>query len=123
MSGSMDVMIDEDKKEIQFMAEASGIVKIISYRSASNKTVDRRRVLIKDEREYVIPEGAQLNFDNVMLNSGDDVEGYEINRSNTIISEIDGTVTIKDHYERRTVLLDDDLKRREKARCSGGCSW
>ena len=84
MSGSMDVMIDEDKREIQFMAEASGIVKIISYRSASNKTVDRRRVLIKDEREYVIPEGAQLNFDNVMLNSGDDVERYEVNGSHTI---------------------------------------
>ena len=114
MSGSMDVMIDEDKKEIQFMAEASGIVKIISYRSASNKTVDRRRVLIKDEREYVIPEGAQLNFDNVMLNSGDDVEkGMKLTGPIPFISEIDGTVTIKDHYERRTVLLDDDLKPEE----------
>jgi len=114
MSGSMDVEKDEKEQKVRFLAEGSGIVKVISYRSASNKTVDRRRVLIKDEREYVIPEGAQLKFDNVMLHSGDDVEkGQKLTGPIPFISEIDGTVSIKDHYAKKTVLLDADLKPEE----------
>jgi len=114
MSGSMDLDLDKKEQKIRFLAEASGITKIINYRSASNKTVDRRRVLIKDEREYVIPEGAQLNFDNVMLNSGDQVEkGQKLTGAIPFISEIDGVVTIKDHYEKKTVIIDGDLKPEE----------
>ena len=111
MTGSMDVDLNEEEKKIRFLAETCGIVKIISYRSASNKTVDRRRVLIKDEREYVIPEGAQLKFDNVMLNSGDEVEeGQKLTGPIPFVSEIDGTVSIRDHYERQSILLEENMK-------------
>jgi DNA-directed RNA polymerase subunit beta' len=114
MSGSMDVDQDDANSKIRFLAETCGIVKIISYRSASNKTVDRRRVLIKDEREYIIPEGAQLKFDNVMLNSGDDVEeGQKLTGPIPFVSEIDGSVSIRDHYERKSILLEENLKPEE----------
>jgi DNA-directed RNA polymerase subunit beta' len=114
MSGSMEVDLEEEEKKIRFLAEASGVVKIISYRSASNKTVDRKRVLIKDEREYVIPEGAQLKFDNVMLASGDEVtKGQKLTGPIPFISEIEGSVSIKDHYDSKTVLLDSDIKPEE----------
>ncbi|MCO4782403.1 MAG: DNA-directed RNA polymerase subunit beta' [Candidatus Cloacimonetes bacterium] len=111
MTGSMDVELDEDNKQVRFLAEGNGIVKLISYRSASNKTVDRRRVLIKDEREYVIPESCQLRFDNVVVQSGDDVEvGQKLTGTIPFITEVEGTVAIKDHYAKSSVLLEEDLQ-------------
>jgi biotin carboxyl carrier protein len=111
MSGTLKIEQNEDESALRFLAEGSGTVKIISYKSASNKTVDRKRVLIKDEREYVIPEGAQLKFENVIVNSGDDVKsGQKITGPIPFVSEIGGTVSVRDNFVKETVLLDSDLK-------------
>ncbi len=97
ITGNMEIQLDEDEKTLTFMSELSGKVKIISYRSSSNKTVDRRRIIIKDERVYVIPEGAQLRFDNLLVKPGDVVtEGQRITGLIPFVTEIDGVVEIRD---------------------------
>ena len=95
MTGNMEIEIDEEAKKLTFVSELAGKAKIISYRSSSNKTVDRRRVIIKDERVYVIPKGAQLSFDNVDVEAGDLVEaGQKITGPIPFVSDLDGTVEV-----------------------------
>jgi len=111
MSGSMMVEKNEEEKKLRFMAEGSGQVRIVTFRSASNKTVDRKRVLIKEEHEYNIPEGAILRRENLVVNSGDEVKkGQKISGPIPFLSEIAGTVSFKDHYVKRSILLDEDIK-------------
>jgi DNA-directed RNA polymerase subunit beta' len=95
MTGNMEIEIDEDEKKLTFVSELAGKAKIISYRSSSNKTVDRRRVIIKDERVYVIPTGAQLSYDNVDVEAGDLVEaGQKITGPIPFVSDLDGSVEV-----------------------------
>jgi len=96
MTGNMEIEMDEDEKTLTFVSELAGKVKIISYRSSSNKTVDRRRIIVKDERVYIIPEGAQLKFDNVMVQAGEVVtEGQKITGPIPFVTDIEGTVEIR----------------------------
>ena len=96
MTGNMEIEMDEDEKTLTFVSELAGKVKIISYRSSSNKTVDRRRIIVKDERVYIIPEGAQLKFDNVQVQAGELVtEGQKITGPIPFVTDLDGTVDIR----------------------------
>jgi len=114
MSGTMQVEKNEDEQKLRFIAEASGQVRIVTFRSASNKTVDRKRVLIKEEHEYTIPDGAILRRDNLVVNSGEEVKrGQKISGPIPFVSEIAGTVTFKDHYVRKTLTLDVDTRPEE----------
>ena len=109
MTGNMQIEMDEANKNLTFVSEVTGKVKIMSYRSSSNKTVDRRRIIVKDERVYVIPEGAQLKPDNVAVQAGDDVkEGQKITGPIPFVSEVDGTVELRKLTVTDAILLSDD---------------
>jgi biotin carboxyl carrier protein len=109
MTGNMEIEIDEEAKSLTFVSELSGKAKIISYRSSSNKTVDRRRVIIKDERVYIIPRGAQLNFDNVAVEAGEMVEaGQKITGPIPFVSDVDGTVEVTDRILGELINLTSD---------------
>jgi hypothetical protein len=96
LTGNMELELDDDAKTLTFVSEMSGKVKIIAYRSSSNKTVDRRRVIVKDERVYVIPEGARLTRDNVSIEPGEEVEeGERITGHIPFVTDIGGNVSIR----------------------------
>ncbi|MBI4858769.1 MAG: DNA-directed RNA polymerase subunit beta' [Candidatus Riflebacteria bacterium] len=102
MTGNLEHELDEENKIVTFTSEVSGRVKIISYRSSSNKTVDRRRVIVKDERVYIIPEGAQLKFDNVFVQTGEDcTANQKITGPIPFVTEVDGKVSF-----RKLALMD-----------------
>jgi DNA-directed RNA polymerase subunit beta' len=96
LTGNMEIELDDEEQTLTFVSEMSGKVKIIAYRSSSNKTVDRRRIIVKDERVYVIPEGARLTFDNVSIKPGEGAEeGDRITGHIPFVTDIAGTVKIK----------------------------
>ena len=96
MTGNIEIELDEENKNLTFVSEVSGRVKIISYRSSSNKTVDRRRVIVKDERVYIIPEGAQLKFDNVFVQAGEDCTvGQKVTGPIPFVSDVEGVVSFR----------------------------
>ena len=109
LTGNMEIELDDEAKTLTFVSEMSGKVKIIAYRSSSNKTVDRRRIIVKDERVYVIPEGARLTFDNVSIKPGEEVEeGERITGHIPFVTDIDGKVAIKHVTLTEVLNVTDD---------------
>jgi biotin carboxyl carrier protein len=109
LTGNMEIEVDDENKTLTFVSEMSGKVKIIAYRSSSNKTVDRRRIIVKDERVYVIPDGARLTFDNVSVKPGQEVEeGARITGNIPFVTDIEGKVSIRPVTLSESITVVDD---------------
>jgi DNA-directed RNA polymerase subunit beta' len=110
--GEMAAAIDEAKKNLSLLATISGVVRVINEKSAANKTLDRKRVIVKNEIEYMVPKGVILRpKDNCKIPNGQEVpENGELTTKLIIQSEIDGVVEIiSTKSEARIHLIADDL--------------
>ncbi|MBI3038269.1 hypothetical protein HYY75_04330, partial [bacterium] len=110
--GEISAAIDEQNHMLSLKAPISGIVRIINDKSTANKTLDRRRVIIKNEIEYQIPKGVILRpKENCKVPNGHDVqEDGELTTRLTIQSEIDGVVElVKMKSERRIQLMFSEV--------------
>jgi DNA-directed RNA polymerase subunit beta' len=110
--GEMAAAIDENKKCISLLAPISGVVRVINEKSAANKTLDRKRVIVKNEIEYLVPKGVILRpKEHLKIPNGQEVtEGNDLTTKMTVQAEIDGVVEILNtKSERRVHLIADDL--------------
>ncbi|NLM16729.1 MAG: DNA-directed RNA polymerase subunit beta' [Candidatus Riflebacteria bacterium] len=110
--GEMAAAIDEKNKTLSLIAPISGVVKVISEKSAANKTQDRKRVIVKNETEYDVPRGVILRpKKNCKIpNGGEVAENGELTSKLFIQAEIDGVVEITSiKSEHRVRLISDDL--------------
>ncbi|HQG28476.1 MAG TPA: hypothetical protein PLY73_07940, partial [Candidatus Ozemobacteraceae bacterium] len=110
--GEMAAAIDEKNKSLSLIAPISGVVRVINEKSAANKTLDRKRVIVKNEVEYLVPRGVILRpKENCKIPNGQDVnEGAELTTKLVVQAEIDGVVDIRQvSGERRVNLISDDL--------------
>ncbi len=111
--GEMAAAIDEQNKTLSLIAPISGVVRVINEKSAANKTLDRKRVIVKNEIEYPVPRGVILRpKENCKIpNGGDVAEGGELTAKLIIQAEIDGTIEItKTISEHRVHLIGDDME-------------
>ena len=110
--GEMAAAIDEQNKMLSLIAPISGLVRVINEKSAANKTLDRKRVIVKNEIEYPVPRGVILRpKENCKIaNGGDVAENGELTTKLFIQAEIDGVVEItKISSETRIHLITDDI--------------
>ncbi|EKD82375.1 MAG: DNA-directed RNA polymerase, beta' subunit, partial [uncultured bacterium] len=111
--GEMAAAIDEQNKMLSLIAPISGLVRVINEKSAANKTLDRKRVIVKNEIEYQVPRGVILRpKENCKIpNGGDVVENGELTTKLFIQAEIDGVVEItKISSETRIHLITEDIE-------------
>ncbi|HAE38430.1 MAG TPA: hypothetical protein DCG57_07300, partial [Candidatus Riflebacteria bacterium] len=111
--GEMAAAIDEQNKMLSLIAPISGLVRVINEKSAANKTLDRKRVIVKNEIEYPVPRGVILRpKENCKIaNGGDVAEGGELTTKLFIQAEIDGVVEVtKISSETRIHLITDDIE-------------
>jgi hypothetical protein len=111
--GEMAAAIDEQNKTLSLIAPISGVVRVINEKSAANKTLDRKRVIVKNEIEYPVPRGVILRpKENCKVPNGATVaEGGELTTKLVIQAEIDGTVELsKIKSEVRIHLISDDIE-------------
>ncbi|GAB4273155.1 MAG: hypothetical protein Kow0029_12570 [Candidatus Rifleibacteriota bacterium] len=111
--GEMAAAIDEQNKTLSLIAPISGVVRVINEKSAANKTLDRKRVIVKNEIEYPVPRGVILRpKENCRIPNGGTVEeGGELTTKLFIQAEIDGTVEItRIKSEVRVHLITDDME-------------
>ena len=109
--GEMAAAIDEQNKTLSLIAPISGVVKVIAEKGNVNKTLDRKRVIVKQEIEYTVPRGVILRpKENCRISNGGDVEeNGELTSKLFIQAEIDGTVEIaKIKSEARVNLITED---------------
>ena len=110
--GEMAAAIDEKNKNLSLIAPISGVVRVINEKSAANKTLDRKRVIVKNEIEYLVPRGVILRpKENCKIPNGQDVaDGCELTTKLVVQAEIDGVAEIiRTTGERRVNLISDDL--------------
>ncbi|HEY9068727.1 MAG TPA: hypothetical protein VIV61_00640 [Candidatus Ozemobacteraceae bacterium] len=110
--GEMAAAIDEKNKCLSLIAPISGVVRVINEKSAANKTLDRKRVIVKNEIEYLVPRGVILRpKENCKVPNGQDVnEGSELTTKLVVQAEIDGVAEIiRTSGERRVNLISDDM--------------
>jgi len=110
--GEMAAAIDEKNRKLSLIAPISGVVRVINEKSAANKTLDRKRVIVKNEIEYLVPRGVILRpKENCKIPNGQDVpEGGELTTKLVVQAEIDGVVEIVNtKSERRVHLITEDL--------------
>ena len=108
--GDINAAIDESNKTLMLAAPISGLVRVISEKSAANKTLDRKRVIVKNEIEYNVPRGVILRpKENCKVPNGGDVEeSGELTTKLVIQAEIDGTIELtKIKSEIRVNLVDN----------------
>ncbi len=111
--GEMAAAIDEQNKTLSLIAPISGLVRVINEKSAANKTLDRKRVIVKNEIEYNVPRGVILRpKENCKIaNGGDVTENGELTSKLLIQAEIDGTIEItRIKSEVRVHLITDDME-------------
>ena len=111
--GEMAAAIDEQSKSLSLIAPISGLVRVINEKSAANKTLDRKRVIVKNEIEYNVPRGVILRpKENCKIaNGGDVTENGELTSKLFIQAEIDGTIEVtKIKSEVRVHLITDDME-------------
>ncbi|MDD2997742.1 MAG: hypothetical protein PHV05_01700, partial [Candidatus Riflebacteria bacterium] len=111
--GEMAAAIDEQNKLLSLIAPISGLVRVINEKSAANKTLDRKRVIVKNEIEYPVPRGVILRpKENCKIaNGGDVAENGDLTSKLFIQAEIDGTVEItKIKSEVRVHMITDDIE-------------
>lgn len=111
--GEMAAAIDEQNKQLSLIAPISGLVRVINEKSAANKTLDRKRVIVKNEIEYLVPRGVILRpKENCKIANGGDVsENNELTTKLLIQAEIDGVIEItKIKSEFRVHLITDDME-------------
>lgn len=111
--GEMAAAIDEQNKQLSLIAPISGLVRVINEKSAANKTLDRKRVIVKNEIEYSVPRGVILRpKENCKIaNGGDVAENGELTTKLFIQAEIDGTIEItKIKSEVRVHLITEDIE-------------
>jgi DNA-directed RNA polymerase subunit beta' len=111
--GEMAAAIDEQNKTLSLIAPISGVVRVINEKSAANKTLDRKRVIVKNEIEYPVPRGVILRpKENCKIaNGGSVAENGELTTKLVIQAEIDGTVEItRIKSEIRVHLISDDME-------------
>ncbi|NLF96944.1 MAG: DNA-directed RNA polymerase subunit beta' [Candidatus Riflebacteria bacterium] len=111
--GEMAAAIDEQNKMLSLIAPISGLVRVINEKSAANKTLDRKRVIVKNEIEYPVPRGVILRpKENCKIpNGGDVAENGELTTKLFIQAEIDGVIEItKISSETRIHLISDDIE-------------
>jgi DNA-directed RNA polymerase subunit beta' len=110
--GEMAAAIDEQNKTLSLIAPISGVVRVINEKSAANKTLDRKRVIVKNEIEYPVPRGVILRpKENCRIpNGGDVAENGELTTKLVIQAEIDGTIELTEiKSEARVHLISDDI--------------
>jgi DNA-directed RNA polymerase subunit beta' len=115
--GTMEAKDNEDKT-LSLKAPIAGIVRVITEKSAANKTLDRKRVIIKNEIEYNVPRGVILRpKESCRVPNGGDVEAHgELTTKLVIQAEIDGTVSVRNiTAERRINLIDEGIEALEGA--------
>ena len=111
--GEMAAAIDEQGKTLSLIAPISGVVRVINEKSAANKTLDRKRVIVKNEIEYQVPRGVILRpKENCRIGNGGDVaQDGDLTTKLVIQAEIDGTIEItKTKSEQRIHLISDDME-------------
>ena len=111
--GEMAAAIDEQNKMLSLIAPISGLVRVINEKSAANKTLDRKRVIVKNEIEYPVPRGVILRpKENCKIpNGGDVAENGELTTKLFVQAEIDGVVEItKISSETRIHLISEDIE-------------
>ena len=111
--GEMAAKIDEQNKTLSLIAPISGVVKVITEKANVNKTLDRKRVIVKQEIEYNVPRGVILRpKENCRIANGGDVEeNGELTSKLFIQAEIDGTAEIaKIKSECRVNLVTDNYE-------------
>ena len=110
--GELEARIDKKNQELSLIAPISGVVRTISEKSAANKTLDRKRVIIKNEIEYSVPRGVILRpKENCKIPNGQDVlDGGELTTKMVIQAEIDGVAElVHAKAEKRVHLISEDL--------------
>ncbi|MBF0405837.1 MAG: DNA-directed RNA polymerase subunit beta' [Candidatus Riflebacteria bacterium] len=110
--GELAAAIDQNKKTLSLLAPISGVVRVISEKSAGNKTLDRKRVIIKNEIEYPVPRGVILRPREhcKVVPGGEVIEGQELTTKLTMQAEINGVVEIRTApAEKRIQLFGDEL--------------
>ena len=111
--GEMAAAIDEQQKTLSLIAPISGVVKVVAEKGNANKTLDRKRVIVKQEIEYNVPRGVILRpKENCKVANGADVEeGGELTTKLFIQAEIDGVAEIaKIKSDLRVNLVTDDYE-------------
>jgi DNA-directed RNA polymerase subunit beta' len=111
--GEMAAAIDEQNKTLSLIAPISGVVRVINEKSAANNTLDRKRVIVKNEIEYPVPRGVILRpKENCRIANGGSVnEDGELTTKLVIQAEIDGTVELTNiKSEVRIHLISDDME-------------
>ncbi|MBU1106935.1 MAG: DNA-directed RNA polymerase subunit beta' [Candidatus Riflebacteria bacterium] len=111
--GEMAAAIDEQNKLLSLIAPISGLVRVINEKSAANKTLDRKRVIVKNEIEYYVPRGVILRpKENCKIPNGGDVsENAELTTKLFIQAEIDGAIEIaKISSEVRVHMITEDIE-------------
>ncbi len=111
--GEMAAAIDEQNKTLSLIAPISGVVRVINEKSAANKTLDRKRVIVKNEIEYLVPRGVILRpKENCKIANGANVaENGELTTKLVIQAEIDGVIEItRIKSEIRVHLISDDME-------------
>ncbi|RCK78473.1 MAG: DNA-directed RNA polymerase beta' subunit [Candidatus Ozemobacter sibiricus] len=110
--GELEARIDQKNKELSLIAPMAGVVRTISEKSAANKTLDRKRVIIKNEIEYPVPRGVILRpKENCKVPNGQEVaEGGDLTTKLVVQAEVDGVVEIVHaKSERRVHLISEDI--------------
>ncbi|MBF0543382.1 MAG: DNA-directed RNA polymerase subunit beta' [Candidatus Riflebacteria bacterium] len=110
--GELAAAIDENKKTLSLLAPISGVVRVINEKSAGNKTLDRKRVIVKNEIEYPVPRGVILRpKEHCKIPPGGEVqEGMELTTKMIMQAEIDGVVEIRSvPAEKRIQLFGEEL--------------
>jgi hypothetical protein len=121
--GELAAAIDEQNRTLSLIAPLSGVVRVINEKSAANKTLDRKRVIIKNEMEYLVPRGVILRLkENCKVPNGHEVtENGDLTTKLVIQAEIDGVAEVtKTRGERRVHLISEEISQIRNATLARG---
>ncbi len=101
--------INDTASAITFVADTSGLARIVQPKSASSKTLDTRRVIVTDEYEYEIPQDANLVVNKLKVKPGSNVEvGEKICDEIQFKTAIDGEAEVV--TETKSVIDSDSYE-------------
>ncbi len=93
---SLSVVLDEKKKTMAIASKGEGMVKLLTSKTGTDKTQDKRRIVVNLERVYPLPKDLKLFMNQIKVQAGVSVKANEnVTHPLVLTSQLDGIVSVE----------------------------
>ncbi len=92
----LEAVVDEEKNTVAIASKGEGMVKLLTSKTGTDKTQDKRRIVVNLERIYMLPKDLKLFMNQVKIQPGESVAANEaVTHPLVLSSQLDGVVSVE----------------------------